>query len=153
MFVKTWLKQASGPPEPNKQTCPNMSAHRLSNKFVKTWLKQASGPPEPKSKARKVVCKLDKTMPVRSLQLQLSIPPPDLFNQNRLGPTGRATCEAYAWPGPLQSKPIRSHWQSTVSGCLQCIIDRPGLQPLQRRSSFGFQLVSQFSQVGRRASA
>ena len=44
-------KQASGPPEPNKQTCPNMSAHRLSNMFVKTWLKQASGPPEPKSKA------------------------------------------------------------------------------------------------------
>ena len=57
-------KQASGPPEPNKQTCPNMSAHRLSNMFVKTWLKQASGPPEPKSKARKLVCKLDKTMPV-----------------------------------------------------------------------------------------
>ena len=28
-------KQASGPPEPNKQTCPNMSAHRLSNMFVK----------------------------------------------------------------------------------------------------------------------
>ena len=55
-------KQASGPPEPNKQTCPNMSAHRLSNMFVKTWLKQASGPPEPKSKARKLVCKLDKTI-------------------------------------------------------------------------------------------
>ena len=89
----------------------------------------------------------------RSLQLQLSIPPPDLFNQNRLGPTGIATCQAYASPGPLQSEPIRSHWQRTVSGCLQFIIDRPGLQPLQRRSSFGFQLVSQFSQVGRRAFA
>ena len=35
----------------------------------------------------------------RSLQLQLSIPPPDLFSQNRLGPTGGATeameCELY----------------------------------------------------------
>ena len=88
----------------------------------------------------------------RSLQLQLSIPPPDLFSQNRLGPTGRATCQAYASSGPLQSKPIRSHWQSTVLGCLQCIKERPRLQLLQRGSSFGFQLVSQFSQVGRRAS-
>ena len=109
-------KQASGPTEPNKQTCPNMSAHRLSNMFVKTWLKQAS------HLAGHCQCYF-----TRSLQLQLSIPPPDLFNQNRLGPTGRATCQAYASPGPLQSKPIRSHWQSTVSGCLQCIIDRPGL--------------------------
>ena len=37
-------KQGSGPPEPNKQTCPNMSARRLSNMFVQTWLNQASGP-------------------------------------------------------------------------------------------------------------
>ena len=59
-------KQARGPPEPNKQTCPNMSAHRLSNMFVKTWLKQASGPPEPKSKARKLVCKLDNHASVTS---------------------------------------------------------------------------------------
>jgi len=29
-------KQASGQPEPNKQTCPNMSACRLSNMFVQT---------------------------------------------------------------------------------------------------------------------
>ena len=149
-------KQASGPPEPNKQTCPNMSAHRLSNMFVKTWLKQASGSPEPKSKARKLVCKLDKTMPVLLHQIAAAA---TLYSSTRplqskpIGPTGRATCQAYASPGPLQSKPIRSHWQSTVSGCLQCIIDRPGLQPLQRRSSFGFQLASQFSQVGRRASA
>ena len=111
-------KQASGPPEPNKQTCPNMSAHRLSNMFVKTWLKQASGPPEPKSKARKLVCKLDKTMPVLLHQIAAAatlysstrplqskpispqveqrvrpMPPPDLFSQNRLGPTGRALCQ------------------------------------------------------------
>ena len=70
------------------------------------------------------MCKLDKTMPVLLHQIAAAatfIPPPDLFNQNRLGPTGRATCQAYASPGPLQSEPIRSHWQSTVSGCLQCI--------------------------------
>ena len=30
---------------------------------------------------------------IRSLQLQLSIFPPDLFNQNRLGPTGKALCQ------------------------------------------------------------
>ena len=149
-------KQASGPPEPNKQTCPNMSARRLSNMFVQTWLNQASGPLN-QSQRLASSC-VNSTKPcqcyfIRSLQLQLSIPPPDLFNQNRLGPTSRATCQAYASPGPLQSNPIRSHWQSTVSGCLQCIIDRPGLQPLQRRSSFGFQLVSQLSQVGRRAFA
>lgn len=45
--------------------------------------------------------------------------------------------------------PIRSHRQSNMSGRLQCIIDRPGLQSLQRRSSFGFQLVSQFSKIRR----
>ena len=83
-------KQASGPPEPNKQTCPNMSAHRLSNMFVKTWLKQASGPPEPKSKARKLVCKLDKTMPVLLRQIA-------------------AAATLYSSTRPLQSKPIRSH--------------------------------------------
>ena len=66
-------KQASGPPEPNKQTCPNMSAHRLSNMFVQTWLNQASGPPEPKSKARKLMCKLDKTMPVLLHQIAVAI--------------------------------------------------------------------------------
>ena len=79
-------------------------------------------------------CKLDKTMLVLLHQIA-------------------AAATFYFSARPLQSKPIRSHWQSTVSGCLQCIIDRPGLQPLQRRSSFGFQLVSQFSQVGRRAFA
>ena len=150
-------KQASGPPEPNKQTCPNMSAHRLSNMFVQTWLNQASGPPEPKSKARKLMCKLDKTRPVLLHQIAaaatLYSSTRPLQSKTRLGPTGIATCQAYASPGPLQSEPIRSHWQRTVSGCLQFIIDRPGLQPLQRRSSFGFQLVSQFSQVGRRAFA
>ena len=83
-------KQASGPPEPNKQTCPNMSAHRLWNMFVKTWLKQASGPPEPKSKARKLVCKLDKTMPVLLHQIA-------------------AAATLYSSTRPLQSKPIRSH--------------------------------------------
>ena len=83
---------------------------------------------------RKLTCKLDKTMLVLLHQIA-------------------AAATLYFSTRPLQSKPIRSHWQSTVSGCLQCIIDRPGLQPLQRRSSFGFQLVSQFSQVGRRAFA
>ena len=87
-------KQASGPPEPNKQTCPNMSAHRLSNMFVKTWLKQASGPPEPKSKARKLVCKLDKTMPVLLHQIA-------------------AAATLYSSTRPLQSKPIRSQSCST----------------------------------------
>ena len=57
-------------------------------------------------------CKLDKTMLVLLHQIA-------------------AAATLYFSTRPLQSKPIRSHWQSTVSGCLQCIIDRPGLQLLQ----------------------
>ena len=54
-------KRANGPPEPNKQTCAHMSAHRLSNMFVKTWVKQASGPPEP----NKQTCPHVSTPPVK----------------------------------------------------------------------------------------
>ena len=75
-------KQASGPPEPNKQTCPNMSALRLSNMFVKTWLKQASGPPEPKSKARKIGHPLPspaKQTKTRKKTLLITQPPPAEF--------------------------------------------------------------------------
>ena len=56
----------------------------------------------------------------------------------------------------FQTAPPTGSWvqrMSKMSSSLQGVIVWPGLQSLQRGSSFGFQLISQCSQIGRWASA
>ena len=152
IYEETEIKHVSRPPEAraHAQTCHNMSGYDLSNIYKEKESKQVSRPPEARSK----VC--NSKSACSNMPNHVRRPPVKHIWIKGIKHVSRPP-ESSNHVLFQQIAPPTSGWiqmqSSKMSGSLQWVIHRPVLQALQRGSTFGLQLVSQFSKIRRWPSA
>ena len=152
IYEETEIKHVSRHPEAraHAQTCHNMSGYDLSNIYKEKESKQVSRPPEARSK----VC--NSKSACSNMPNHVRRPPVKHIWIKGIKHVSRPP-ESSNHVLFQQIAPPTSGWiqmqSSKMSGSLQWVIHRPVPQALQRGSTFGLQLVSQFSKIRRWPSA